>query len=92
MEIFFDAAVIFRFMFLAKFSSMKLSELHKSMRAVKFFPLMVTACERRFGQAAVIASSLNIVGILWAYGVVVSMFHFHRSDWGSNPGRDGKIS
>ena len=22
----------------------------------------------------------------WAYGVVVSMFDFHRSDWGSNPG------
>ena len=29
---------------------------------------------------------------LWAYGVVVSMFDFHRSDRGSNPGRDGKIS
>ena len=27
-----------------------------------------------------------------AYGVVVSMFHFHRSDRGSNPGRGGKIS
>ena len=27
-----------------------------------------------------------------AYGVVVNMFHFHRSDWGSNPGRDGKMS
>ena len=29
---------------------------------------------------------------LWAYGVVVSMFDFHRSDRGSNPGRGGKIS
>ena len=28
----------------------------------------------------------------WAYGVVVSMFDFHRSDLGSNPGRGGKIS
>ena len=27
-----------------------------------------------------------------AYGVVVSMFDFHRSDRGSNPGRGGKIS
>ena len=26
------------------------------------------------------------------YGVVVSMFDFHRSDRGSNPGRGGKIS
>ena len=25
-------------------------------------------------------------------GVVVSMFDFHRSDRGSNPGRGGKIS
>ena len=29
---------------------------------------------------------------VWAYGVVVSMFDFHRSDRGSNPGRGGKIS
>ena len=29
---------------------------------------------------------------LWAYGVVVSMFDFHRSDRDSNPGRGGKIS
>ena len=28
----------------------------------------------------------------FAYGVVVSMFNFHRSDRGSNPGRGGKIS
>ena len=28
----------------------------------------------------------------WAYGVVVSMCDFHRSDQGSNPGRGGKIS
>ena len=27
-----------------------------------------------------------------AYGVVVSMFDFHRSDRGSNPGRDGENS
>ena len=27
-----------------------------------------------------------------AYGVVVSMFDFQRSDRGSNPGRGGKIS
>ena len=29
---------------------------------------------------------------LWAYGVVVSMFDFHRSDRGTNPGSGGKIS
>ena len=29
---------------------------------------------------------------LWVYGVVVSMFDFHHSDRGSNPGRGGKIS
>ena len=34
----------------------------------------------------------NIMPIYWAYGVVVSMFDFHRSDQGSNPGRGGKIS
>ena len=28
----------------------------------------------------------------WVYGVVVSMFDFHRSNRGSNPGRGGKIS
>ena len=28
----------------------------------------------------------------WAYGVVVSMFDFHRSDRGSNPSRGSKIS
>ena len=27
---------------------------------------------------------------LWAYGVVDSMFDFHRSDRGSNPGRGGE--
>ena len=29
--------------------------------------------------------------LLWAYGVVVSMFDFHRRDRGSNPGCGGKI-
>ena len=28
----------------------------------------------------------------WAYGVVVSMFDFHRSDRGSYAGRGSKIS
>ena len=28
----------------------------------------------------------------WAYGIVVSMFDFHRNSRGSNPGRGGKIS
>ena len=28
--------------------------------------------------------------LTWAYGVVVSMFDFHCSDRGSNPGRGGK--
>ena len=29
---------------------------------------------------------------LWACGVVVGMFDFHRSDRGSNPGRGGEFS
>ena len=29
---------------------------------------------------------------LWSYGVVISMFDFHRSDEGANPGRGGKLS
>ena len=33
-----------------------------------------------------------VKAIRWAYGVVVSMFDFHRSDLGSNPGRGGKMS
>ena len=33
-----------------------------------------------------------MVVLLWAYGVVVSMVDFHRSDRGSNPGHGGKIS
>ena len=32
------------------------------------------------------------VQIIWACGVVVSMFEFHRSDRGSNPGRGGEFS
>ena len=34
----------------------------------------------------------GIVRWLWACGVVVSMFDFHRSDRGSNPGRGGEFS
>ena len=34
----------------------------------------------------------KILSATWAYGVVVSMFGFHRSDRGLNPGRGGKIS
>ena len=30
--------------------------------------------------------------LLWTYGVAVSMFDFHCSDWGPNPGHGGKIS
>ena len=37
-------------------------------------------------------SSEEVIGAGGAYGVVVSMFDFHRSDGGSNPGRGGKIS
>ena len=33
----------------------------------------------------------NDIIMAWACGVVVSMFDFHRSDRGSNPGRGGKI-
>ena len=35
---------------------------------------------------------LKIVPAFRAYGVVVSMFDFHLSDRGSNPGCGGKIS
>ena len=41
------------------------------------------------GRGAVVKCDEHI---LWAYGVVVSMFDFHRSDRGSNPGGGGKIS
>ena len=34
--------------------------------------------------------ALEIFLDMWAYGVVVSMFDFHHSDRGSNPGRGGK--
>ena len=40
----------------------------------------------------VLQENKTSVACLWAYGVVVSMFDFHRSDRGSNPGRAGKIS
>ena len=36
--------------------------------------------------------ALGMVPAVWAYGVVVSMFDYHRSDRGSNPGLRGKIS
>ena len=34
----------------------------------------------------------NETYVVWAYGVVVSMFGFHRSDRGLNPSCGGKIS
>ena len=34
----------------------------------------------------------TFVAAFWACGLVVSMFDFHRSDRGSNPGRGGKVS
>ena len=43
-------------------------------------------------QGVAIFSSRGFQGsYLWPYGVVVSMFDFHRSDQGSNPDRGGKI-
>ena len=36
--------------------------------------------------------SISAINSLWACGVVVSMFDFHRSDRGSNPGRGGEFS
>ena len=39
-----------------------------------------------------LCKALNVSWKMWAYGVVVSMFDFHRSDRVSNPGRGGKIS
>ena len=44
-----------------------------------------------WGYFKLSSSHLHIF-TLWTYGVVVSMFNFHRSDRGSNPGRGGKIS
>ena len=35
---------------------------------------------------------LTLIDLWWACGVVVSMFVFHRSDQGSNPGRGGELS
>ena len=32
----------------------------------------------------------SFIDIYRAYGVVVSMFNFQRSDWGLNPGRGGE--
>ena len=45
-------------------------------------------------QFSPISKSLGYANIyhMWAYGVVVIMFDFHRSDRGSNPGRGGEIS
>ena len=40
----------------------------------------------------IVEGSRVLNGLIWAYGVVVSMFNFHRCDRGSNPGRGGKIS
>ena len=37
-------------------------------------------------------SKTGPIYLIWAYGVVVSMFDFHCSDRVSNPGRGGKIS
>ena len=34
-----------------------------------------------------LAKPVKDLRYIWAYGVVVSMFDFHRSDRGSNPGR-----
>ena len=37
-----------------------------------------------------VLKTIFIAMIFLAYGVVASMFDFHRSDRGSNPGRGGK--
>ena len=41
-------------------------------------------------QIPLIEQNISTIPV-WDYGVVVSMFDFHRSDRGSNPGRGGKI-
>ena len=46
----------------------------------------------RFCSLLGICFNLWDYGVLLDYGVLVSMFDFHRSDRGSNPGCGGKIS
>ena len=48
--------------------------------------------QRHVGKVGPGTRDPSVGPIRWAYGVVVSMFNFHRSDRGSNPGRGGKIS
>ena len=54
------------------------------------------ACLPRYGSTfwhiPLVESSGDLSYLVWAYGVVVSMFDFHRNDRGSYPGRGGKIS
>ena len=45
-----------------------------------------------FGDDRALHKILILMVYWWAYGVVVSMFDFHRSDRGSNPDRGSKIS
>ena len=57
--------------------------------------LIIVWVNTYYGQSLVIQEQVDShrVGcVIWVYGVVVSMFDFHRSDRGSNPGRSDKIS
>ena len=45
-----------------------------------------------YGSMSLVTKGIEGCPYTWAYGVVVSMFDFHRSDRGSNPGRGSKIS
>ena len=51
----------------------------------KKFDLTPMGCYSRAG------AYMQLENFIWAYGVVVSTFDFHRSDRGSNPDRGGKI-
>ena len=53
-----------------------------------FQPLDLTVNKHLFSRDYFLTGTHNI----WACGVVVSMFDFHRSDQGSNPGRGGEFS
>ena len=56
-------------------------------RQYENIPRMQTSMQTKYAKPPTMA-----LWCRWACGVVVSMFDFHRSDRGSNPGRGGEFS